>query len=98
MHRAAERADRRDGAEAAVNAVFYNQVQAIEDEAEREASCVELRAEYAEEIDILHLASELVVDAVVQPEDLRAELVRRFALYAGRERERPAKHNAVTPV
>ena len=39
-----------------------------------------------------------MIDAVVQPEDLRAELVRRFALYAGRAREWPAKHNAVTPV
>ena len=57
-----------------------------------------LRREYKEEIDILHLASEMVVDAVVQPEDLRTELVRRFALYAGRAREWPAKHNAVTPV
>ena len=54
--------------------------------------------QYAQEIDILHLASEMVVDAVIQPEDLRAELVRRFSLYAGRARGWPAKHNAVTPV
>ena len=86
------------GPQAAINAVFYNQVQAIEDEAEREAFVEKLRREYKEEIDILHLASEMVVDAVVQPEDLRAELVRRFALYAGRARDWPAKHNAVTPV
>ena len=57
-----------------------------------------LRTEYGEEIDILHLASELVIDAVVQPEDLRRELVRRFAAYASRDRDWPAKHNAVTPV
>ena len=86
------------GPQAAINAVFYNQVQAIEDEAEREAHVEKLRREYKEEIDILHLASEMVVDAVVQPEDLRSEIVRRFALYAGRAREWPAKHNAVTPV
>jgi acetyl-CoA carboxylase carboxyltransferase component len=86
------------GPQAAINAVFYNQVQAIEDEAEREQHVEKLRREYKEEIDILHLASEMVVDAVVQPEDLRAEVVRRFALYAGRVREWPAKHNAVTPV
>ena len=35
------------------------------------------------DIDILHLASELVVDAVVQPEDLREELVRRFQFAGG---------------
>ena len=86
------------GPQAAINAVFYNQVQAIDDEAEREAFVEKLRREYKEEIDILHLASEMVVDAVVQPEDLRGELVRRFALYAGRARDWPAKHNAVTPV
>jgi acetyl-CoA carboxylase carboxyltransferase component len=86
------------GPEAAINAVFYNQVQAIEDEAERAAHVETLRRGYGEQIDVLHLASELVVDAVVEPEDLRPELVRRFALYAGRTRERPAKWNPVTPV
>ncbi len=86
------------GPQAAINAVFYNQVQAIEDESERAAFVEKLRREYGEEIDILHLADELVVDAVVEPEDLRSELVRRFALYAGRSRERPAKRNAITPV
>ena len=86
------------GPQAAINAVFYNQVQAIDDEAERAAHVERLRREYAEEIDILHLASELVVDAVVQPEDLRSELVGRMAAHTGRVREWPAKRNAVTPV
>jgi methylmalonyl-CoA decarboxylase subunit alpha len=86
------------GPQAAINAVFYNQLQAIEDEEERARRTEELRAEYAEEIDILHLASELVVDAVVQPEDLRSELVKRFAAYASRERAWPAKRNPITPV
>ena len=86
------------GPQAAVNAVFYNQLQAIEDPEERAAKTEELRREYAADIDILHLASELVVDAVVQPEDLRDEIVRRFALAAGRRREWPAKRNPITPV
>jgi acetyl-CoA carboxylase carboxyltransferase component len=86
------------GPQAAINAVFYNQLQAIEDPSERERRTEELRAEYKEEIDILHLASELVVDAVVQPAALRGELVRRFAAYASRERAWPAKRNPVTPV
>src|SRR4030095_13053382 len=60
------------GPEAAINAVFYNQIPAIEDEAERERFIEEKRATYSEDIDILHLASELVVDAVVQPGELRA--------------------------
>ena len=86
------------GPQAAINAVYYNQVQAIEDEDERAAFVEKLRREYAEEIDILHLASELVIDAVIQPEDLRAEVARRFALSASKARDWPAKHNAVTPV
>jgi acetyl-CoA carboxylase carboxyltransferase component len=86
------------GPQAAINAVFYNQIQAIEDEAERAKKVEELRAEYAAEIDVLHLASELVVDAVIQPEDLRADLVKRFRLYETASREWPAKHNPVTPV
>ena len=86
------------GPQAAINAVFYNQIQAIEDEAERQAKVEELRAEYAAEIDVLHLASELVVDAVIQPEDLRADLVKRFRLYETASRAWPAKHNPITPV
>jgi methylmalonyl-CoA decarboxylase subunit alpha len=86
------------GPQAAINAVYYNQVQAIEDEAEREAFVEKLRREYAEEIDILHLGSELVVDAVIQPEDLRPELARRFALSATKSRDWPARNNPVTPV
>src|SRR4051794_14411905 len=85
------------GPGAAVNAVFYNQLQAIDEAGEREAKRRELMAEYAEGVDLLHLASELVIDAVVQPADLRAELIRRYARYAGKRREWPAKRNAIPP-
>ncbi len=86
------------GPQAAINAVFYNQLQAIPDEAERAAKTEELRKEYGADIDILHLASELVIDAVVEPADLRAELIRRFAHAASKTRDWPAKRNPVTPV
>jgi acetyl-CoA carboxylase carboxyltransferase component len=85
------------GPQAAINAVYYNQLQAIPDGVERAAKTEELRREYAEDIDILHLASELVVDAVVEPERLREDLIRRFAHAASKRREWPAKHNPVTP-
>src|SRR5919204_1685474 len=65
------------GPEAAINAVFYNQIQKIEDPAERARFVEDKRGEYAADIDILHLASELVVDAVIEPDVLRAELERR---------------------
>lgn len=85
------------GPQAAVNAVFYNQIQEIADEAERERFVAAKREEYAADIDILHLASELVVDAVVQPQDLRAELIRRFAATGGKDRSFAARRNPVTP-
>ena len=86
------------GPQAAINAVYYNQLQAIEDDAERASRTEQLRHEYAEDIDILHLASELVVDAVIEPDELRGELVRRFAHAASKQRMWPAKRNPVTPV
>jgi acetyl-CoA carboxylase carboxyltransferase component len=85
------------GPQAAVNAVFYNQIQAIDDEAERERFVAEKREEYAADIDLLHLASELVVDAVVEPADLREDLIRRFAQAAGRDRSFAERRNPVTP-
>jgi acetyl-CoA carboxylase carboxyltransferase component len=86
------------GPQAAINAVYYNQLQAIDDEDERARRTEELRREYAEDIDILHLASELVIDAVIEPDALRGELVRRFAHAASKQRSWPAKRNPVTPV
>ncbi len=86
------------GPQAAINAVYYNQLQAIEDDAERAAETERLRAEYAADIDIMHLASEMVIDAVIEPHELRGELIRRYALAAGKRREWPAKRNPLTPV
>jgi acetyl-CoA carboxylase carboxyltransferase component len=86
------------GPEAAINAVYFNQLQAIDEPDERAARTEELRRAYAEDIDILHLASELVVDAVIQPAGLRAELITRFARAASKHREWPDKRNPVTPV
>jgi methylmalonyl-CoA decarboxylase subunit alpha len=85
------------GPEAAINAVFYNQIQAISDEAERAEFVERKREEYAADIDILHLASEMVVDAVVQPEDLRTELIRRFAMAASKDRSFAKRRNPITP-
>ena len=98
LHRAAERQDRGDGAAGGDQRGLLQPGPGDRGRGRARAHVERLREEYKEEIDILHLASEMVVDAVIQPEDLRAELVRRFALYAGRAREWPAKHNAVTPV
>jgi acetyl-CoA carboxylase carboxyltransferase component len=86
------------GPQAAINAVFYNQIQAIDDPEERSRFVERKRAEYGADIDILHLASELVVDAVIEPDALRGELVHRFSLYEGKERGFTSRRNPVTPV
>ncbi|MCE7884577.1 MAG: acyl-CoA carboxylase subunit beta [Actinobacteria bacterium ATB1] len=85
------------GPEAAVNAVFYNQIQALP-EAEREAFVDDRRREYAEDIDLLRLASENVIDAVVEPADLRRELVARLAAAAWKERHFSDRRHGVPPV
>jgi len=85
------------GPEAAINAVFFNQIQEIEDPAERERFVSQKREEYAEDIDILHLASELVVDAVIEPDQLRAELISRYAVAASKDRRFAERRNPVTP-
>jgi acetyl-CoA carboxylase carboxyltransferase component len=86
------------GAEAAVNAVYYNKLASIEDPAAREAETQRLREEYDRDIDVLRLAGELVADDVVQPGDLRAELIRRFAVAAGKDRSFSRRRHGVTPV
>jgi methylmalonyl-CoA decarboxylase subunit alpha len=86
------------GAEAAVNAVYFNKLAAIADPAERERETQRLRAAYDADIDVLRLAGELVVDDVVQPEDLRAELIRRFDAARGKDRSFSRRRHGVTPV
>jgi methylmalonyl-CoA decarboxylase subunit alpha len=86
------------GAEAAVNAVYANKLAAIADPAERAAFVAARREEYERDIDIVHLASELVVDAVVEPGQLRAELIMRFAAARGKDRTFSRRRHGVTPV
>ncbi len=86
------------GAGPAVNAVYANKIAAIEDPTDREAFVRARRDEYEQDIDLLHLAAELVVDAVVQPEDLRAEVITRIAAAHGKDRSFSRRRHGVTPV
>jgi acetyl-CoA carboxylase carboxyltransferase component len=84
------------GPEAAVRAVHANRLDEIDDPDERAAREADLREAYREEIDARRMASEVVVDEVVPPGDLRRELVERFAFYADVERSLPdRKHGTV---
>jgi acetyl-CoA carboxylase carboxyltransferase component len=86
------------GAQAAVNAVFYNRIQDVPEGAERDALVENLREEYERDVDLGKLASELVVDAVLPFAALREELVRRFALAEGRPRRREGRKHIVPPM
>jgi acetyl-CoA carboxylase carboxyltransferase component len=85
------------GPEAAVNAVHFNRLQALPPE-ERAQETERLRREYREEVDIGRLASELVVDAVVPPPQLRDELAARLRAAQGRRDPPPRKRRSITPV
>ena len=86
------------GPEAAINAVYANKINAIADDAEREAYVERLRTEYEADIDILRLASDLVIDAIIEPAEVRAELVARFAAAAGKDRHFSQRRHGVPPV
>lgn len=86
------------GPEAAINSIHYNHVLAIEDPVERARFVEQKRAEYAEKIDVFQIANANAVEAVVQPEQLREELIRRFAVYRRRPTEPVRRRNGVYPV
>ena len=79
------------GPEAAINAVYANELNDIDDPEQRAAREQELREEFREGIDVHRTASEVVIDEIVPPGDLREELVARFDFYADLEKTRPEK-------
>jgi acetyl-CoA carboxylase carboxyltransferase component len=85
------------GPEAAVNAVYFNKIQ-DRPEGERAAYVTALRDEYRRDIDVMKLAGELVVDAVVPGRRLRDELGRRYALYAAGHEPPREKKRSICPV
>jgi acetyl-CoA carboxylase carboxyltransferase component len=86
------------GPEAAINAVYANKIAEIDDEAQRTAYVGRLRKEYEIDIDILRLASELVVDAIVEPHEVRRELIARFAAAAAKDRHFSTRRHGIPPV
>ena len=85
------------GAEAAVNAVYFNKIQE-KPEGERAAFVEQLRAEYRKDVDLYKLANELVIDAIIPPETLRDELSARLELNLTKRETRYSKKRGVTPV
>jgi len=85
------------GPEPAVNAVFYNKLAELPED-QREARRKELEDEYREDVDLYKLASNLVVDDVVEPDDLRETLIKRFRAYSTRVSPRVDRKHGVFPV
>ncbi len=86
------------GPEAAVNAVYANKIALIDDPAERAAFVAARREEYELDIDLERLASELVLDAIVDPADLRSEVLTRLRYAAGKDRRFSERRHGVPPV
>ncbi|RHW38333.1 acyl-CoA carboxylase subunit beta [Lysinibacillus yapensis] len=85
------------GPEAAVNAVYANKIAALPKE-EQATFIEERRNEYRKEIDVHRLASELIIDDVIEPNELRAALENRLDAYKSKELIFTERKHGVRPV
>jgi acetyl-CoA carboxylase carboxyltransferase component len=67
-------------------------------EAERPAYVQQKRDEYARDVDIYKLASEMLVDGIVGGSELRDELIKRLGYSESKQLEFPPRRNPVLPV
>jgi acetyl-CoA carboxylase carboxyltransferase component len=86
------------GPEAAVNAVYANRIAALPEGEERDRFVADERRRYEEDVDMLRLASELVVDAVIEPGEVRAEVARRLRYAEHKDRSFTERRHGVPPV
>ena len=83
------------GPDPAVNAVYFNKIEALPAD-QRKAFVDAKKAEYEKDIDIERLASELIIDGIVESARLREELIRRFDHYSTKDiKYYPHKHGVV---
>ncbi|HWK23371.1 MAG TPA: acyl-CoA carboxylase subunit beta [Ureibacillus sp.] len=85
------------GPEAAVNAVYANKIAQLPKD-QQAAFVQEKRDEYREDIDIYRLASELIIDEVIEPNNLRAVLEKRLEAYKSKEIKFSERKHGVSPV
>lgn len=85
------------GPEAAVNAVYANKIAELPEE-ERATFIADKRKEYQQEIDVYRLASELIIDDVIEPNDLRKALATRLPLYMSKYTTFTDRKHGVNPV
>ena len=85
------------GSQAAVNAMYAGKIAALPED-ERATFVAERTAAYEEDLDLVHVSAELVVDAVVEPEALRRELIQRYDSAARRVVREQGRHHGAFPV
>ena len=73
------------GPEPAINAVYFNKIAELNPE-EKKKFMQEKIEEYNRDVDLFHLAGELIVDHVIDFKDTREELVKRFDFYRQKKR------------
>ncbi|GAB6404156.1 acyl-CoA carboxylase subunit beta [Pseudomonas sp. MHK4] len=85
------------GPDAAINAIHFNEIQTLEGEA-RAAFIDEKQKEYSKDINAFDPADQFSFEAVVDPDELREELIQRFTLYSRRAIPRIDRRNGIYPV
>jgi len=85
------------GPEAAVNAVYANKIAELPKE-EQAKFVDEKQAEYKDDIDVYRLASEMVIDDVIDPNKMRDELAKRFEVYEAKQVTFTERKHGVYPV
>ncbi|QPC46245.1 acyl-CoA carboxylase subunit beta [Mangrovibacillus cuniculi] len=86
------------GPEAAVQAVFAKKIESIIDPSERIDFVQQEINKYREDVSLERVADEMIIDDVVQPDDLRDSLIKRFAFYETSNRKRLEKKRMIFPV
>ncbi|MBM7369536.1 acetyl-CoA carboxylase carboxyltransferase component [Gordonia hydrophobica] len=84
--------------EASTNAIYAKKIEAIDDADERQRFVGSKIEEQAADADLVNVASRLVVDAIIEPTDLREALIKRFRAASGWTRARGRRHHVVSPV
>lgn len=85
------------GPEAAVNAVEANKIANLPEE-ERADYIKQKQDEYKENIDVYRLASEMIIDDIINPNELRKELIQRFSIYENKRMTFTERKHGVYPV
>lgn len=84
------------GPEPAVNAVYYNKIATLTEE-ERKAFVQEKMREYEKDVNIFRMASEMVVDTMIDFDEVREDISRRFELMKSKTK-RSKGHTAILPM